>query len=208
MGCGTTVVKIISISLDAILAFLALGAIVWIAINAETEDEEFSIGMYVGSALILLMAFVGIFAAIRESVCLTATVAVFLLILAILQILSTILFMHPKEVESGQQAVEVAWQANNMDELQQKYECCGKTSAQDYVHLNQVIPPSCYDELQQVPVHLFLKGCIEEVQNQFDSDYRRFIIVSWVLTAFELLCFAAAVFLAISFRNKQRRMQF
>lgn len=87
------------------------------------------------------------------------------------------------EVESGQKVVEVAWQANNMDGLQQKFECCGKTSAQDYVHLNQVIPPSCYADLQQVGDHLFLHGCIEEVQNQYDSDKRRFLIVSWGLVA-------------------------
>lgn len=163
----------------------------------------------------------------------------FLLLLAIAQIATTFLFLHPMEVASGQKTVEIAWQANNMDALQQNYECCGKTSAQDYVHLNQVIPPSCYADLKQSSDHLFLKGCIEEVQSQYDSDKRRFLIVSWVLVGFEvstidwhrnkeyqmpahlifliavkhspslqLLTCALAIFLAISFRNKQRRMQF
>jgi len=67
----------------------------------------------------------GIFAAIRESVALTATVsqfyrgtnsefkimlvpqsAVFLLILAIPQIVSTVLFLHQYEAKSGQEVVE------------------------------------------------------------------------------------------------------
>ncbi|XP_034477353.1 protein late bloomer [Drosophila innubila] len=208
MGCPTNVVKIISISLNAILAFLACGAIAWIAINSDTEQEEFVIASYVFSGLIVLMVIVGIYAAIRESICLTATVAVFLLLLVILQIVNIFMFVNPMKLQSGQETVEIAWQANNMDGLQQQFKCCGKTSAQDYVHLNQVIPPSCYTDLQQVPDHLFLNGCIEKVQDQYESDKRRFLIVSWGLAAFLLLCFVGAVFLGISFRNKQRRLQF
>lgn len=198
---------------------LAGGAIGWIAYNSETEGEEYVIAGYVTCVLILLFGVLGVLAAVRESVCLTATVgrcpqiqkqkqiflytiyfclfayripcdlrqsAVFLLLLAIAQIATTFLFLHPMEVKSGQKTVEIAWQANNMDGLQQNYECCGKTSAQDYVHLNQPIPPSCYADLKQSTDHLFLKGCIEEVQSQYDSDKRRFLIVSWVLVAFEV----------------------
>ncbi|XP_033248091.1 protein late bloomer isoform X1 [Drosophila miranda] len=208
MGCATTSVKITSIILNAILGLLALGSIGWIAYNADTESEEFVIAAYVACSLILVFAMVGIVAAIRESVALTATSAVFLLVLAIPQIVSTCMLLHQYEVQSGQETVEVAWQANNMDALQQKHECCGKSSAQDYVHLNQLIPPSCYADLQQTTDHLFLEGCIEKVQSFYESDKQRFIIVSWVLVAFELLCFVLAVFLAISFRNKQRRLQF
>lgn len=112
--------------------------------------------------------------------------AVFLLILAIPQIVSTFLVLHQYDVKSGQEAVELAWQANNMDALQQKHECCGKSSAQDYVHLSQLIPPSCYLDLQQTPDHLFLDGCIEKLQSFYESDKMRFIIVSWVLVAFEV----------------------
>lgn len=147
------------------------------------------------------------------------------------------MFVHQFEVKSAQTTVELAWQANNMDGLQQKYECCGKSSAQDYVHLRQLIPPSCYIDLDQKPEHLYVEGCIEKLQSRYESDKLRFIIVSWVLVAFEvtidsyfqykfliefsndcvncfsmphlqLLCFVIAVFLAISFRNKQRRLQF
>ncbi|EDW01560.1 protein late bloomer [Drosophila grimshawi] len=211
MGCATTSVKITSIVVNAILAFLAVGAIGWIAFNADTEGEEFVITAYVACALILLFACLGIFAAIRESVILTAACAVFLLVLAIPQIVATFIFIHgfdAQTTQSAQTTVEVAWQANNMDGLQQKYECCGKTSAQDYVHLSQPVPPSCYEDLKQVPDHLFVAGCIEKLQSHFESDRTRFIIVSWVLVVFELLCFFLAVFLAISFRNKQRRMEF
>ncbi|XP_017001498.2 protein late bloomer [Drosophila takahashii] len=208
MGCATTSVKITSIVLNAILGLLAVGAIGWIAFNADTETEEFVIAAYITCSVILVFALLGIFAAIRESVALTATSAVFLLILAIPQIVSTCMFLHQYEAKSGQEVVELAWQANNMDGLQQKHECCGKSSAQDYIHLNQVIPPSCYADLKPDPDHLYLEGCIEKLQSFYESDKLRFIIVSWVLVAFELICFALAVFLAISFKNKQRRMEF
>ncbi|EDW74153.1 uncharacterized protein Dwil_GK21784 [Drosophila willistoni] len=208
MGCATTSVKITSIIMNAILAFLAFGAIGWIAFNADSESEEFVIASYIACSIIVIFAFLGIFAAIRESVVLTATSAVFLLVLAIPQIVSTCLVLHGHELKNAQQIVDVAWQANNMDGLQQKYECCGKYSAQDYIHLNQLIPPSCYKDLQQTSDHLYIEGCIENIQSFYENDKQRFIIVSWVLVAFELICCALAVFLAISFRNKQRRMQF
>ncbi|XP_016990034.1 protein late bloomer isoform X2 [Drosophila rhopaloa] len=208
MGCATTSVKITSIVLNAILGFLAAGAIGWIAYNADTETEEFVVAAYIACSVILLFSLLGIFAAIRESVVLTATSAVFLLILAIPQIVSTCLFLHQYDVKSGQEMVEVAWLANNMDAMQQKHECCGKNSAQDYVHLTQQIPPSCYADLVLAPSHLYVEGCIEKLQTFYEDDKLRFIIVSWVLVAFELICFALAVFLAISFKNKQRRMEF
>lgn len=126
----------------------------------------------------------------REGVWVTCFVrfqsAVFLLLLAIPQIVSTIMFVHQFEVKSAQTTVELAWQANNMDGLQQKYECCGKSSAQDYVHLRQLIPPSCYIDLDQKPEHLYVEGCIEKLQSRYESDKLRFIIVSWVLVAFEV----------------------
>ena len=53
---------------------LAFGAIAWVAYYADTEKVEFAIASYVFSGLTLLMAIVGIYAAIRESICLTATV--------------------------------------------------------------------------------------------------------------------------------------
>lgn len=96
------------------------------------------------------------------------------------------MFLHQAEVHSAQTTVELAWQANNMDGLQQKYECCGKSSAQDYIHLHQLIPPSCYENLDQLPKHMYLEGCIGKLQDRYESDKRRFIIVSWVLVAFEV----------------------
>ncbi|XP_017077594.2 protein late bloomer [Drosophila eugracilis] len=208
MGCATTSIKIASIVLNVILGFLAVGAIGWIAYNADMETQEFVIAGYIACSVILLFAFLGIFAAVRESVALTTTSAVFLLILAIIQIVSTCLFLHQYEVKNGQEAVELAWQANNMDAIQQKHECCGKSSAQDYINLSQIIPPSCYADLQQSPDHLYVEGCVEKLQDFYESDKQRFLIISWVLVAFELICFALAVFLAISFKNKQRRMEF
>ncbi|KAH8372875.1 hypothetical protein KR009_007027, partial [Drosophila setifemur] len=188
--------------------FLAVGAIGWIAYNADTEVEEFVIAAYIACSVILFFVILGIFAAVRESVVLTATRAVFLLILAIPQILSTFLFIHQYDVKSGQEAVELAWQANNMDALQQNHECCGKSSVQDYVHLSQLIPPSCYANLQQTTDHLYVDGCIEKLQSFYEGDKLRFIIVSWILVVFELICFVLAVVLAISFKNKQRRLEF
>ncbi|XP_030387465.1 protein late bloomer [Scaptodrosophila lebanonensis] len=208
MGCATTSVKIASITLNVILAILAFGAIGWIAFNADSESEEFVIAAYITCSIIVVFAFLGIFAAIRESVCLAVTSAVFLIVLAILQIISTCIFLHNLDVKSGQTVVEQAWQHNNLDGLQQKYECCGKSSAQDYILLSQPIPPSCYVDLKPLTANLYLSGCIEKVQSYYEADKQRFIIVSWVLVAFELLCSLLAVLLAVNFRNKQRRMQF
>ncbi|XP_037941085.1 protein late bloomer-like [Teleopsis dalmanni] len=186
---------------------LGLGAIGWIANNPDNLSREMAIGAYVVCSLIVLFSFLGCFAAIKESVCLTALCAVFLLILAILQIISTYSDMVEYKRRDG--IVDQAWNRNEMDALQTDHQCCGKDSPQDYILLNKSVPASCYVNGNTADEnYMYTVGCSVKLQSYYQHNDIRFLVVSWILIAFEILGFLLAVFLVINFRNKQRRMQF
>lgn len=209
MGCATTTVKISSIAFNIILALFSIGAIIWISFNPDSLSEEIAIGAYITCSLIVFFAFLGCFATIRESVCLMATCAVFLLALAVLQITLTCIGISENGVRSGFDTVNISWNKNAMDEIQTEHDCCGKTSANDYILIKKPVPASCY--IHQDPsntLNLHTEGCTEKLTKYYEEESYRFAIVSWSLIAFELVGFLLAVFLVINFRNTQRRMQF
>ncbi|XP_013098695.1 protein late bloomer [Stomoxys calcitrans] len=207
MGCATTTVKIASIIFNIILAIFAIGCIIGISFNPDAMREDIAIGAYIACSLIVFFAFLGCFAAIRESVCLTATCAVFLLVLAALQIALTCIGMSDTGVRSGVDTVNKAWEANAMDEIQREHECCGKVSPNDYITLNKAVPKSCYFDEDEAN-SLFHEGCKDKLQQYYDNESYFFAIASWSLVVFEIIGFLLALFLVINFRNTQRRMQF
>uniref|UniRef100_A0A1A9W169 Tetraspanin n=1 Tax=Glossina brevipalpis TaxID=37001 RepID=A0A1A9W169_9MUSC len=209
MGCAATTIKISSIILNLIMAIFAIGAIIWISFNPDCMQEELAIIVYIACSLIVFFAFLGCFAAVRESVCLMATCAVFLLILAIVQIIFTSNDISEDGMRNGFSIVNEAWESNNMDEIQIQHECCGKTSANDYIVLSKPVPNSCYVDQDYTKVsNLFTDGCSSKLQTYYADEWWHCSIVSWILIAFELIAFFLAVFLVINFRNTQRRMRF
>ncbi|XP_073844270.1 late bloomer [Musca autumnalis] len=209
MGCATTTVKISSIAFNIILAIFAIASIIVISFNPDSMREDIAIGAYIACSLIVFFAFLGCFAAIRESVCLTATCAVFLLVLAAVQIALTTVGMSDTGVRSAVETVDKAWESDAMDVIQSEHECCGKVSPNDYVTLHKAIPTSCYiDGDTSKPSNLFYEGCKDKLQQHYEEEVYIFTVISWSLVAFVIIGFLLALFLAISFRNTQRRMQF
>ncbi|XP_037825973.1 protein late bloomer [Lucilia sericata] len=208
MGCATTTVKIASIIFNILLAIISIAGIILISFNPDYFREELSIGYYTTLSLCVIFAFLGIFATIRESVCLTATCAVFLLALTLINIAIAIVGINSGE-HNGVEVVNKAWETNAMDELQINHDCCGKTSSNDYVLMNKPIPDSCYADQDKSDIHnLFTEGCSEKMVTYYEEESYRFAILSWICVAFEFFGFLLATFLVINFRNTQRRMQF
>ncbi|TMW41956.1 hypothetical protein DOY81_012965 [Sarcophaga bullata] len=143
MGCATTTVKISAIIFNVFLAIISIAGIIGISFNADYFSEEFSIGYYTTLSLCVVFAILGIFATIRESVCLTATCAVFLLALTLINIAIALLGVHSEE-HNGVKVVEKAWDTKAMDELQINHDCCGKISSNDYVLLIKLFLPAVY----------------------------------------------------------------
>ncbi|XP_017472881.1 PREDICTED: protein late bloomer [Rhagoletis zephyria] len=208
MGCATTTVKISSILFNTLLALFAIAAIVLIAVYPGAVPDDWDTAAFIIFGLVILFAIIGCVAALRESICLTVTCAVFLLLLAILQIAVTIIILNDRQTQSGIAIVEDAWDHDKIEALQAKYECCGKDSSQDYILLNRQIPLSCYEDQTEDANKMYTEGCSAKLQRYYDSETASIATVSWVVTALEILGFLLAVFLVINFRNKQRRMQF
>ncbi|XP_053965290.1 protein late bloomer [Anastrepha ludens] len=209
MGCATTTVKISSILFNTLLALFGIAAIVLIAVNSGAVPDDWDTPAFIIFGLVVLFAIIGCVAALRESICLTVTCAVFLLLLAILQIAVTIIILNDRQTQSGIGRVEDAWDHDKMDALQSKYECCGKDSSQDYILLNRQIPLSCYTDQNDADANkMYTEGCSAKLQRYYDSETTTIATASWVIAALEVLGFLLAVFLVINFRNKQRRMQF
>ncbi|XP_011178821.1 protein late bloomer [Zeugodacus cucurbitae] len=209
MGCATTTVKISSIILNTLLALFSIAAIVLIAVNPGSVPDDWDIPAYIIFGLVILFAVLGCVAALRESICLTVTCAVFLLLLAILQIAVTINILNDRQTQSGIAIVEDAWDHDKIDALQREYECCGKDSSQDYILLNRQIPLSCYENQNDADANnIYTEGCSAKLQQYYDSETTSIAAASWIIAAIEIIGFLLAVFLVINFRNKQRRMQF
>lgn len=74
-----------------------------------------------------------------------------------------------------------------MDELQTHYDCCGKTSSNDYVLMDKPIPVSCYLNQDTSDIHnLFTVGCSEKMVKYYEEESYRFAILSWICVAFEV----------------------
>jgi len=208
MGCGTTTVKIASVIFNVILGFIGFSTIVWIAFDSTDLREDVAIGGYILCSFLIFFSFLGCFAAIRESICLTSLCAVFLLVLAVLQITVTLMGLDGAANRASERA-EKAWGTEEMNEIQAKYECCGKISVQDYILIPQDIPKSCYRDQNNLDLEaLYTVGCVTKLYDRNDDERLAMQIGSWILVAFELTGFLLAVFLVINFRNTQRRMQF
>ncbi|KAM7346054.1 late bloomer [Cochliomyia hominivorax] len=208
MGCATTTVKIASIIFNVLLAIISIAGIVCISFDPEYFQEDLSIGYYTTLSVCVIFAILGIYAAIRESVCLTATCAVFLLALTLINIAIAIIGTNSGE-HDGFEVVNKAWETNTMDDLQIKHNCCGKASPNDYVIIGQLMPPSCYEDQDSSDVKkLFEEGCTIKLIKYYENEANYFAILSWICVAFEFFGFLLAVFLVINFRNTQRRMQF
>ncbi|CAD7013399.1 unnamed protein product [Ceratitis capitata] len=209
MGCATTTIKISSILLNTLLALLSIATIVLIAINPGSVPDEWDVPAYIIFALVILFAIIGCVAALRESICLTVTCGVFLLLLSLLQVAITIIILNDRDVQNGIAIVEDAWDHDKIDALQMEYKCCGKDSSQDYILLNRQIPLSCYEGQNDADANnIYNEGCSVKLQRYYARETLSVAVTSWITAVLEVVCFMLAVLLAINFRNKQRRMQF
>ena len=112
--------------------------------------------------------------------------AVFLLVIAIVQITLTCIFLNDRNSSNALNAVE-SWNFKDMDAIQEQHMCCGKTSAQDYIVVNKDIPASCFaDKNAAAPSGLFMEGCKSKLQTYYETETVWIAIMSWLLIAFEV----------------------
>lgn len=212
MGCGTKALKVSAIVFNVLIATCGILILVGTILATKEGDinKSTAISTYVIAAIAIILAILGILAAIRESVNLAVFVTFIFLALAITHIVLICIQRSNRDPHEGLNLVNKAWGNNtHMDAIQTKYECCGKASVQDYINLHHNVPASCYASKDQSKTDtLYMAGCSLKVQEFYEQNERNVLIGSWVLIAFELIGFFLHLYLFINFRNKQRRLQF
>ncbi|XP_016958559.1 23 kDa integral membrane protein [Drosophila biarmipes] len=225
MDCGTSMVKYILFIFNTIVSVIGILGIVYgvlilnsigtIEVNGQVgfpPQALMPIVLISLGSIVVFISFLGCCGAIRESVCMTMSYAVFLLILLILQLtLVVLLFTNKDKFEDAMgKVIENAWKSDTVQEegvfdaIQKSLHCCGESSALDYLSLGKGLPASCCDGSCLIPTNYY-PGCRGKfVKLMSDgSDNARYVGIG--LIAVELIGFIFACCLANNVRNYKRR---
>ncbi|KAH8372826.1 hypothetical protein KR009_005682, partial [Drosophila setifemur] len=162
-------------------------------------------------SIVVFISFLGCCGAIRESVCMTMSYAVFLLILLILQLtLVVLLFTKKDKLDNAMgEVIEKAWDSDQgrggvFDAIQKSLHCCGKDSFADYVLETQTLPPSCCEGSCLNPLNIY-GGCRNKFVDFMSGSTEKAKFVAIGLIGVELIGFIFACCLANNVRNYKRR---
>ncbi|XP_016981051.1 23 kDa integral membrane protein [Drosophila rhopaloa] len=225
MDCGTSLVKYILFIFNTIVSVIGILGVVYgvlILKSIGTIEVNGQVGfppqalmpivlISIGSVVVFI-SFLGCCGAIRESVCMTMSYAVFLLILLILQLtLITLLFTNKDEFEKKMgDIIDKAWQADShgeggvFDAIQQSLHCCGSNSAADYFVNGKTLPSSCCDGSCLIPTNYY-PGCRGKFVETMSASTDNAKYTGIGLIAVELVGFIFACCLANNVRNYKRR---
>ncbi|XP_036330525.1 23 kDa integral membrane protein [Rhagoletis pomonella] len=225
MDCGTSTAKYLLFAFNTIVSIIGILGIVFgvlILNNIGTIEVDGQVGfppqaivpiilITIGS-IVVFISFLGCCGAIRESVCMTMTYAVFLLVLLILQLTIVVLLWTNKDKFTAAmgEVIDKAWekearQSGVFDAIQRSLKCCGKNGFTDYVVILQSPPPSCCENDNCAnPLNVY-GGCRSKFQEfmSFSTDTAKYVGLG--LIAVELVGFIFACCLANNVRNYKRR---
>ncbi|KAH8319591.1 hypothetical protein KR074_001694, partial [Drosophila pseudoananassae] len=164
----------------------------------------------VGS-IVVFISFLGCCGAIRESVCMTMSYAIFLLILLILQLtLVVLLFTNKEKFNTAMgEVIDKSWESDRgrggvFDAIQKSLHCCGANSFTDYISEGLTPPSSCCDGTCLNPLNYY-GGCRDKFVElmSVSTDKAKYVAIG--LIGVELIGFIFACCLANNVRNYKRR---
>ncbi|EDV35866.1 uncharacterized protein Dana_GF12682 [Drosophila ananassae] len=224
MDCGTSLVKYILFIFNTLVSVIGILGIVYgvlILKSIGTIEVNGQVGfppqalmpivlISIGS-IVVFISFLGCCGAIRESVCMTMSYAVFLLILLIVQLtLVVLLFTNKEKFNTAMgDVIDKAWQSDRgrggvFDALQKSLHCCGASSFADYIAEGQALPSSCCDGSCLNPLNYY-GGCRDKFVETMSvsTDHAKYVAIG--LIGVELIGFIFACCLANNVRNYKRR---
>ncbi|EDW51570.1 23 kDa integral membrane protein-like [Drosophila sechellia] len=225
MDCGTSMVKYILFIFNTIVSIIGILSIVYgvlilksigpIEVNGQVgfpPQALMPIILISLGSIVVFISFLGCCGAIRESVCMTMSYAVFLLILLILQLtLVILLFTNKEKFENAMgNVIENAWMADTthkdgvFDTIQKSLHCCGSSSALDYVAKGELLPSSCCSGSCLNPANYY-PGCRGKFIKLMTAGSENAKYVGIGLIGVELIGFIFACCLANNVRNYKRR---
>lgn len=222
MNCGLSTIKYLLFVFNLLcslcgIALVVIGGVSLAKISELqqiSEDHNIvapSIFFIILGSVVFVIAFFGCCGAIRESYCLTQTYGFFLLILIVAQIVTAALvFIYVGDVKA---AFETGFtkifadrdrpaNAELIDTIQSNLQCCGKSSALDWVG---PFPQSCCQYGSAPLCTPWLRGCKSALGEFIDTTG---VVLGWVslgVAVVELVGLISACCLANGIRNRERR---
>ncbi|XP_030376339.1 23 kDa integral membrane protein [Scaptodrosophila lebanonensis] len=225
MDCGTSVAKYILFIFNTLVSIIGIVGIVFgviilkdigtIEVNGQVgfpPQAAIPIIIITICSVVVFISFLGCCGAIRESVCMTMSYAVCLLILLILQLtVVVLLFTNKDKVNDAMgEVIDKAWDSRDarntavFDALQQSFRCCGRTGPQDYLLQAQTLPESCCDGTCLDPRNIY-GGCRAKFVDFMSGTTEKAKYAGLGLIVVELIGFIFACCVANNVRNYKRR---
>lgn len=222
LNCGLSTIKYVLFVFNLLCSLCGIALVVIGGVSlakvAELQDvtEEHnivapSILFIVLGSVVFVIAFFGCCGAIRESYCMTSTYGFFLMVLIIAQIVvAALVFIY---VGDAREAIKTGFDklfdqrdrpqnAELIDTIQANLQCCGKSSALDWLGSH---PQSCC-KAGTAPLCIpFGTGCRARLGEFIDTAGDVLGWVSLGVAAVELIGLIAACCLANGIRNRERR---
>lgn len=222
LNCGLSTIKYVLFVFNLLcslcgIALVVIGGVSLAAISdfKDITDEHNIVApailFIVLGSIVFVIAFFGCCGAIRESYCMTSTYGFFLLLLIVGQIvIAALVFIY---VGDAREAFKKGFakifeerdrpaNAELIDTIQRNLQCCGKSSALDWLG---TIPQSCCQSGTSPLCIPYTVGCQKRLGEFIDTTG---VVLGWVslgVAAVELVGLIAACCLANGIRNQQRR---
>lgn len=225
MDCGTSLVKYILFIFNTLVSVIGILGIVYgvlilnsigtIEVNGQVgfpPQAAMPILLITIGSIVVFISFLGCCGAIRESVCMTMSYAVCLLILLILQLtIVVLLFTNKDKFDTAMgDVIDKAWESREsreggvFDAIQKSLNCCGRSGAEDYLATFTTLPASCCDGSCVNPLNIH-GGCRSKFVDFMSGSTEKAKYVGIGLIAVELVGFIFACCLANNVRNYKRR---
>nr|XP_033325041.1 CD63 antigen-like isoform X2 [Megalopta genalis] len=200
------------------VGILTIGVLAHLQLASESKDFSTpvafpAITLIVLGSIIFVISFFGCCGAIRESHCMTITFASFLLLILLIQVaVAVFAFVVVKDADVREQYViqfDKYHTSNSskqvVDLFQEKLECCGIDSPNDYHELT--LPASCCGQKEAVCLvrDAYQQGCVTAMKNMLHLIGSVLGGVAIAVAAVELVGIIFALCLANSIKNTERR---
>ncbi|KAH8267101.1 hypothetical protein KR018_005686 [Drosophila ironensis] len=227
MYCSTRLLKYILCVISGICALggcLLIWYGAWLLENLSDErlvdetGEKLAAGICIllGGVIIVATIF-GFVAVAKDSKSLLISYAVLLVLLLLVQfVMFSISFAASREdlPESLRQGFDDLWDPlhfgnSSLNVYEEWLHCCGRNSAEDYLHLEKEPPSSCcLDQDCTILSNLYLDGCETKYKQYVSGKTANFHSLSWFLILLEFAGSVTTCYLVDSIRNHRDRIRF